>query len=124
MVYGASPMPLTLLREAMAVFGCGFVKHYGMTETGGTISVLPPEDHSPDSNPRMLSVGRPLAGVEIRILDPEGGVLLVGVTGEIAIRTPTVMTGYRNRPGATSAAFRDGFFLSGDIGHLDADGYL
>lgn len=125
MVYGASPIPLELLREAMQVFGCGFVQQYGMTETCGTICALPPEDHHPDGNLRMKSAGKPLPGVEIRILGPNGADLPAGEIGEIAIRTPTLMRGYWNQPEATAAAITpDGYFLSGDAGSLDADGYL
>ncbi|MBS0274220.1 MAG: AMP-binding protein, partial [Proteobacteria bacterium] len=64
-LYGASPIPLDLLRECMEVFGCGFVQMYGMTETTGTIVALPPEDHDPKGNARMRSAGKPLPGVEI-----------------------------------------------------------
>lgn len=125
MVYGASPIPLELLREAMEVFGCGFVQQYGMTETCGTICALPPEDHDPDGNRRMRSAGKPLPGVEIRIIDSEGHHLPIDEVGEIAIRAPTIMRGYWNLPDATAQAITsDGFFLSGDAGSLDADGYL
>ncbi len=124
-LYGASPIPLPLLREAMAVFGCGFVQMYGMTETSGTVCALPPEDHDPAGNVRMASAGRPLASVEIRILDAAGQPLPPGKTGEIAIRSPLVMAGYWNRPDATAEALsEDGWFRSGDAGALDADGYL
>jgi acyl-CoA synthetase (AMP-forming)/AMP-acid ligase II len=124
-VYGASPIPLGLLREAMEVFKCGFVQQYGMTEAGGTICVLPPEEHLLEGSPRMLSAGRALAGVEITIVRAGGTAAPAGEIGEIAIRSPTLMTGYWNRAEDTQAAFTsDGFFLSGDAGRLDADGYL
>lgn len=125
LIYGASPMPLELLREAMAVFGCGFVQQYGMTEMCGTICALIPEDHDPDGNARMESAGRALEGVEIRVVDPYGALLAPGVVGEIAIRSVTCMKGYWNLPEATAEAITaDGFFRSGDAGMLDADGYL
>lgn len=125
MVYGASPIALDLLREAMAVFGCGFVQQYGMTEMCGTICALPPEDHDPEGNAKMRSAGKPLEGVEIRILGPNGECLAPGHVGEIAIRSVTAMTGYWNQPDASSAVFTaDGFFRSGDAGTLDDEGYL
>lgn len=125
MIYGASPIPLDLLREAMEVFECGFVQQYGMTEMCGTICALPPEDHDPAGNARMRSAGKPLDGVEIRILDPEGQPVPAGETGEVAIRSVTRMSGYWNLPEATAEAITpDGFFRSGDAGWLDADGYL
>jgi acyl-CoA synthetase (AMP-forming)/AMP-acid ligase II len=123
--YGASPIPLGLLREAIEVFKCGFVQQYGMTETAGTICALPPQDHVAEGNARMLSAGRPLANVDIKIVRPDGTAAPAGDAGEIAIRSPTLMTGYWNRPEDTAAALTaDGFFLSGDAGRLDADGYL
>src|SRR5262249_25059903 len=69
LAYGASPIPIDLLREAVEVFGCGFVQMYGMTETTGTIVALAPVDHDLNGNPRMLSAGKPLPGVEIAIFD-------------------------------------------------------
>ncbi|WP_156681002.1 fatty acid--CoA ligase [Sphingomonas profundi] len=125
-LYGASPIPLELLREAMAVFGCGFVQMYGMTETSGTICALTPDDHHPDGTPRMRSAGRPMAdGVELRILDEAGAVLPAGETGEVAVRAPLVMAGYWRQPDATAAVLSpDGWFRTGDAGYLDADGYL
>ena len=59
-IYGAAPIPLELLREAVQVFGAQFMQAYGMTETTGTICMLPPEDHDPNGNPRMRSAGKPL----------------------------------------------------------------
>ncbi len=124
-VYGASPIPLDLLREAIGVFDCAFVQQYGMTEMCGTIAVLPPEDHSVDGNARMRSAGKPLPGVEVVILDPEGRPLPPHASGEIAIKSPTGMSGYWNQPDATAAVLTaDGFFRTGDAGYLDEDGYI
>ncbi len=123
--YGASPIPLDLMREAMRVLGCGFVQMYGMTETCGTIVALDPEDHVPEGSPRMRSVGRPLAGVEIKVVDKAGNDVPVGSVGEIAARSKTNMRGYWNNPEATAAAIdADGWLRTGDAGYLDADGYL
>jgi fatty-acyl-CoA synthase len=72
MLYGASPIPLELLKQCMDVFKCGFVQMYGMTETSGTIVALPPEDHDPQGNERMRSAGKPLPGVEVAILNDDG----------------------------------------------------
>jgi acyl-CoA synthetase (AMP-forming)/AMP-acid ligase II len=101
-LYGASPMPLDLLRKAMAVFKCGFGHTYGLTETTGGITYLPPEDHDPAGSPRMRSCGKPLTNVQIRIVDAEGHDLPPGQVGEILIRSPQNMKGYWNLPQDTA----------------------
>jgi long-chain acyl-CoA synthetase len=123
--YGGAPMPPDLLREAMSVFGCGFVQMYGMTETAGTIVALSPEDHDPADPARLGSVGKPLPGVELKICDAEGGTLERGVTGEIVTRSTANMTGYYRQPEATAAVLDDaGWLRTGDAGFLDEQGYL
>lgn len=125
LLYGASPIPLDLLRECIEVFGCGFVQMYGMTETCGTIVALPPEDHDPAGTPRMRSAGKPLPGVEVAILDEEGDRLLPGEVGEIATRSPANMVGYWNMPEATAETIsEDGWLRTGDAGYMDEDGYI
>jgi long-chain acyl-CoA synthetase len=123
--YGASPIPLALLRQCVEVFGCGFVQMYGMTETTGTIVALPPEDHTMDGSPKMRSAGKALPGVELAILDPSSKRLGADEVGEIAIRSPSNMKGYWNLPDATAATIdKAGWLRTGDAGYLDADGYL
>ena len=123
--YGASPIPLDLLREAVEVFGCGFAQMYGMTETTGTIVALPPEDHDMKGGPRMRSAGKPLPGVEIRIVDEAGNALKAGEVGEIATRSPWNMAGYWNMPEATAKTIdRHGWLRTGDAGYIDEDGYV
>ncbi len=125
LLYGASPIPLELLREAMAVFKCGFVQMYGMTETTGTVVALPPEDHDPYGNARMRSAGRALPGVEIAILSEDGARLGPGAVGEIAIRSEVNMVGYWNRPEDTTATLSsDKWLRTGDAGYMDEDGYV
>ena len=123
--YGASPIPLDLMREAMRVLGCGFVQMYGMTETSGTIVALDPEDHVPEGSVRMRSVGRPLAGVEIKVIDETGNAVPTGTVGEIATRSSKNMRGYWNNPEATAATIdAEGWLRTGDAGYLDEEGYL
>lgn len=125
MLYGASPIPFDLLREAMDVFGCGFCQQYGMTETTGTIVYLPPEDHDPNGNPRMRGAGIPLPGVELRIVDADGRVLPAGEVGEVSTRSYANMAGYWKLPEATAETMSaDGWLRTGDAGYMDADGYL
>ena len=113
------------MREAMDVIGCGFVQMYGMTETSGTIVALDPEDHVPEGSPKMRSVGKPLHGVEIKIIDEDGADLPVGTVGEIATRSSKNMSRYWNNPEATAETIdEDGWLRTGDAGYLDEDGYL
>jgi acyl-CoA synthetase (AMP-forming)/AMP-acid ligase II len=124
-MYGASPIPLELLRECIQMFGAEFVQNYGMTETTGTICVLPPEDHSVEGNPRMRSAGKPVTGVEIIIRAPDGRVLPVGEIGEICTRSSSNMLGYWKLPEATASTMdADGWIATGDVGYLDEDGYV
>jgi long-chain acyl-CoA synthetase len=124
-LYGASPIPLELLRESVEMFGCDFCQQYGMTETSGTVTYLPPEDHGTVATPRMRSAGRPLPGVELRIVDDAGRALAAGEVGEITVRSPMNMAGYWKREEATRATIdAEGWLHTGDAGYLDADGYL
>ncbi len=124
-LYGASPIPLDLLRECMEVFGCGFCQQYGMTETCGTIVYLPPEDHDPAGTPRMRAAGVPMPGVEIKVIDEAGASVPTGTVGEVATRSVANMPGYWNLPEATAATIdAEGWLRTGDAGYLDADGYL
>ena len=123
--YGASPIPLELMKQAMEVLGCGFVQMYGMTETSGTITALDPADHLPEGSERMRSVGTPLSGVELKVIDEDGNSLAPGTIGEIATRSAKNMAGYWQLPGATEETIdNDGWLRTGDAGFLDEDGYL
>jgi acyl-CoA synthetase (AMP-forming)/AMP-acid ligase II len=126
--YGAAPMPAPLLRAAMAAWpDTEFLQVYGLTEVGGVAThLLPADHHDPEHPERVLSAGVPLPHVELRIVDP---VTLTDVTGdehgEIWMRTPQLMKGYLGKPEATAQAITaDGWFRTGDVGRLDAHGYL
>lgn len=124
-IYGAAPIPLELLRQCIAMFGAGFIQAYGMTETTGTIVMLPPEDHDPNGNERMRSAGKALPGVELKIVDGEGNELPLGEVGEVITRSSNNMLGYWNLPDATAKTMTDdGWIRTGDAGYMDADGYL
>jgi acyl-CoA synthetase (AMP-forming)/AMP-acid ligase II len=123
--YGASPIPLELMKQAMDKLGCGFVQMYGMTETSGTIVTLNPEDHDPGGNPKMRSVGKPLAGVEVKIIDETGADVAAGTVGEIATRSSKNMSRYWNNDQATTETIdAERWLRTGDAGYLDEDGYL
>ncbi|KTE22592.1 acyl-CoA synthetase [Sphingopyxis sp. H050] len=124
-LYGAAPIPLELLRQCIKMFGADFIQAYGMTETTGTICMLPPEDHDPEGNARMRSAGKALPGVEIRILGPDGESVPTGEVGEVVTRSSNNMIGYWNLPEATAKTMTaDGWIHTGDAGYLDEDGYL
>jgi acyl-CoA synthetase (AMP-forming)/AMP-acid ligase II len=122
--YGASPIPLDLLREAIEVFQCGFAQLYGMTETTGSATYLPPQDHDVAGNERMRSAGKPFPGVRIKVVDERGAELPPRQVGEICIASPVNMLGYWNLPEATERTLVGGFVHTGDAGYLDEDGYV
>ncbi|KTE75812.1 fatty acid--CoA ligase [Sphingopyxis sp. A083] len=124
-LYGAAPIPLELLRQCIKMFGAEFIQAYGMTETTGTICMLPPEDHDPEGNKRMRSAGKPLPGVEIRIIGDDGQDMPAGAVGEVVTRSSNNMLGYWNLPEATARTMTgDGWIHTGDAGYMDEDGYL
>jgi fatty-acyl-CoA synthase len=125
MHYGASPMPLALLKQAMNVLQCGFVQHYGMTETTGTFTCLHPDDHDPKGNKRMRSAGLPVPGVEVRIVDDNNQPVAVDEVGEIVTRGKNNMIAYWQQPEKTAETVdADGWLHTGDAGYMDADGYV
>jgi long-chain acyl-CoA synthetase len=126
--YGASPIAEDVLVKCMDVFRCRFAQVYGMTETTGAITRLDPEDHDP-GGPRhhlLRSAGKPLNGVEIRIIDPDTGEEAAqGAVGELWTRSGYNMLGYWEKPEETAATLMgDGWLRTGDAGYLDAEGYL
>jgi long-chain acyl-CoA synthetase len=124
-LYGGAPMPVDLLRGVMGTLGCGMVQLYGMTETTGCVTALPPSDHVLTESTRMLSAGRVVAGVEVAILAPGGTRVPNGQIGEIVVKGHGVMAGYWRNPEATAAVIgEDGWLRTGDLGDIDADGYL
>jgi acyl-CoA synthetase (AMP-forming)/AMP-acid ligase II len=124
-LYGAAPIPLELLRQCIEMFKCEFIQAYGMTETSGTIVMLPPEDHDPAGNDRMRSAGKALPGVELKIVDDDGNEMPLGTVGEVITRSTNNMVGYWNLQEATQKAMdKDGWVRTGDAGFMDADGYL
>ena len=118
---GASPLPAATLARWEAATGCPICEGYGQTEAGPVISFNPRQGVR-----KPGSVGLPLPATEVEIVDVETGNLRLaaGEPGEIRVRGPQLMQGYRDRPAETAEALRDGWLYTGDIGVLDADGYL
>jgi acyl-CoA synthetase (AMP-forming)/AMP-acid ligase II len=121
--YGASPIAEPLLRQAQAVFDCPFIQLYGLTETCGAGTFLPPEAHAPE-RAKLRSCGIPYPGIEIRVVDSAGNSVPAGEVGEIIVRSGVVMKGYWNRPDATTQAIIDDWFHTGDAGYFDEEGFL
>lgn len=129
LTYGASPIPLDLLKEGVERLKCDFAQLYGLTETFGTVVTLSPDDHKPENvkgrEHVMKSAGKPLPGTDIAILDENLKPLPANTIGEVAIRSDAVMLGYWNRPEENEKALiGDGWFRTGDAGILDDEGYL
>nr|WP_090276450.1 long-chain-fatty-acid--CoA ligase [Mycolicibacterium komanii]CRL69830.1 acyl-CoA synthetase [Mycolicibacterium komanii] len=126
-VYGASPMPLPLLRAALEAWpDTDFIQVYGLTEVCGVISQLLPDDHRSGTEERLVSAGRVIPGAEVRVVDPDTlEDVPAGEQGELWFRTPQLMKGYHNKPEATAEAITDdGWFRTGDIGRIDGEGYI
>jgi acyl-CoA synthetase (AMP-forming)/AMP-acid ligase II len=125
--YGAAPMDDTLLDRAIEAFpNAGFSQAYGMTELSPVCCVLTPADHSAEARAqgRGRSAGRATALCEVRVVGQDDAELPRGAIGEIVVRGPTVMQGYWNRPDATAEALRGGWMHTGDMGRMDAAGYV
>ena len=127
--YGGARMPIPVLERALELFpNAGFVNAYGLTETSATVTMLGPEEHraalaSPDPvvRARLGSAGRPVAGIEIEVVDGDGRPVPPGTEGTIRIRGDQVSGRYVER---ASIVGDDGWLVTGDLGSLDADGYL
>lgn len=123
-IYGASPIAEDLLKSAQDRFGCEFIQVYGLTETTGGGTYLPPDAHDP-ARGKLRSCGLPYPGTEIRVIDDNGQECAQGAVGEIQIRSGYIMKGYWNRPEATAEAVdAEGWFKSGDAGYFDEEGFL
>ena len=122
--YGTAPITPSSLAAATETFGCRFRQIYGNTESQSMISLLAPEDHQP-GHPRLGSAGKVSFGWEVRIVDPDGRDLPVDTPGELLIKGECLFSGYWRDPAGTAAAFtEDGWYRTGDVGRLTADGYL
>jgi fatty-acyl-CoA synthase len=125
---GASPVPVDLLKRAISILGPVVTQNYGQTEAPMYIATMQPDDYIVDgelaTDARLASCGRPTPFCEVRLLDADGNSVAVGEVGEITVRGDFVMDGYLDDPAAGEAAEIDGFHRTGDLGTLDAEGYL
>jgi len=125
-MYGAAPIPLELLRQAVETIpNAGFMQCYGMTETTGTVVFLPPTDHDLGGSRRMRAAGIACPGVEVKIVGPDGNELPRGEVGEIVTRSDANMLHYWGLPEATAQTLsKNGWVRTGDAASMDEDGYI
>ena len=125
-IYAGAPMYRADQCHALRTLGKVLVQYYGLGEVTGNITVLPADCHDAEDGPqaKVGSCGYPRTGMQVAILDEHGNQLPTGSDGEICVRGPAVFAGYYNNPEANAACFRFGWFHTGDLGHLDEQGYL
>ncbi len=118
-ISGGAALPVEVLRGFEETFGCPILEGYGLSETSPVASF-----NHPDRARKPGSIGTPVRGVEMRVVDERGLDVPDGEVGEIAIRGHNVMKGYWRRDEATAEAIPDGWFRSGDLARMDEDGYF
>ncbi len=116
---GGSAMPVELMRGFEEAFGAKVLEGYGLSETSPIASF-----NHPDRERKAGSIGTPIEGVEMKIVDDDDNEVAQGEVGEIVIRGHNVMKGYWRKPDASAEAIRDGWFHSGDMAKIDEDGYF
>ncbi|MFZ5597820.1 MAG: class I adenylate-forming enzyme family protein [Bacillota bacterium] len=117
---GAAPTPPEVFKRFEEKFSIKLYEGYGLTETSPVISFMVPGENTN----KVGSVGKPIPGVEIRIVDYEDHEIPTNQIGEIIVKGPNIMKGYYNRPEETNWIMRNGWFHTGDLGYIDEDGYL
>lgn len=125
-IYAGAPMYREDQKRALAKLGRVLVQYFGLGEVTGNITVLPPDLHEPEDGPgvKIGTCGYERTGMQVEIQDDAGREVAQGGTGEICVCGPAVFAGYHDDPDANAKAFRDGWFRTGDLGHVDAQGFL
>jgi long-chain acyl-CoA synthetase len=117
-VSGGAALPVAVLNDFEKTFDAMILEGYGLSETSPAVTF-----NHPDAERRPGSVGTPIEGVQVRLVDEHGNEVTGGSPGELEVKGPNVMKGYWNLPEATDAAIKDGWFSTGDIAVVDDDGY-
>lgn len=125
-IYAGAPMYRADQKRAIAALGPVLIQYYGLGEVTGAITVLRAEDHDAADGPtvKLATCGRERTGMQVSIQNDGGVEMGAGDTGEICVCGPAVFAGYHNDPAANAKAFRNGWFRTGDLGHMDAEGDL
>jgi fatty-acyl-CoA synthase len=125
-IYAGAPMYREDQKAALAKLGKVIVQYFGLGEVTGNITVLPPALHEPEDGPnaRIGTCGYERSGMEVQIQDDDGHVVPPGVQGEICVIGVAVFAGYYDNPEANAKSFRDGWFRTGDLGHMDEQGFV
>jgi fatty-acyl-CoA synthase len=125
-IYAGAPMYREDQKTALKKLGGVLVQYFGLGEVTGNITVLPPALHDPEDTPhaRIGTCGFERTGMQVQIQDDEGRELKPFETGEICVIGPAVFAGYYDNPQANAKAFRDGWFRTGDLGHMDEEGFV
>ena len=124
-IYAGAPMYRADQVRALNVLGPVLVQYFGLGEVTGNITVLPPIHHSADDAAmRIGTCGFARTGMQVQVQNAAGHEVAAGETGEVAVIGPAVFAGYHDNSEANATAFRDGWFLTGDLGHMDAEGFL
>ena len=125
-IYAGAPMYRVDQQKALRTLGPVLVQYFGLGEVTGNITVLPAHLHQAEDGPtaRIGTCGYARTGIEIQIQDDQGREVAPGETGEICCIGPAVFAGYYNNPEANAKSFRDGWFRTGDLGHMDDGGFV
>ncbi|XYK81128.1 MAG: acyl-CoA synthetase [Labrenzia sp.] len=126
LIYAGAPMYREDQKRALEALGPVLVQYYGLGEVTGNITVLRPDEHSVDDGPnaKVGTCGVERTGIEVSIQDETGKVLGPNETGEVCVVGSAVCAGYLDDDGANAKSFRNGWFRTGDIGHMDEQRYL
>lgn len=125
-IYAGAPMYREDQKAALKKLGKVIVQYFGLGEVTGNITVLPPALHEPEDGPhaRIGTCGFERTGMQVQIQDEDGKEVAAGVQGEICVIGPAVFAGYYDNPEANAKSFRDGWFRTGDLGHMDEQGFV
>ncbi len=128
-LYGSAPMAAEWVERTLKAFdGVELIQGYGLTETSPILTLMSHREHveaiEGGNRERLKAAGRPIIGVDMRIVGPDGREVPNGESGEVVVRAPNVTAGYLNLPEENARAFRGGWFHTGDVGRMDDDGFM